>query len=293
MRPEVLHPSTLSDALAALAAYGEEARPLAGGTALVLLLHHRLIAPRVLICLEEVRELRGFQFAEEGIRIGAMVRLQELARFSQIRERLPALALACREVGNIRIRNQATLGGNLAEADYASDPPIALMALEAILEVHGPNGPREIPISEFFRGPYTTALEPGELITAVRTPFPPPGSRMTYLKFRTRSAEDRPCLGVVALVAFEDGICRELRIAVGAACETPQRRPEVERLAIGRPLTEAVIRAIAQGYADQIETLNDLRGSAAYRKRMIEVHVRRALEEVRDGHRSFSAGAGC
>lgn len=294
MRPEVevLHPTTLADALAALAAHGEEARPLAGGTALVLLLHHRLIAPRVLVCLEEVSELHRLQVEEEEARIGAMVRLQELARSPHIRERFPALARACGEVGNIRIRNQATLGGNLAEADYASDPPIALMVLEAILEARGPNGPREIPIAGFFQGLYTTALAPGELITAVRIPSPPPGSRMTYLKFRTRSAEDRPCLGVAALGVFEEGICRELRVAVGAACETPQRRPEVEQLAVGKPLTEAVVRAIAQGYADQIETLNDLRGSAAYRKRMIEVHVRRALEEVRDGHRSFGADAG-
>jgi len=292
VHPEVLHPATVEEALAALAAYGEEARPLAGGTALVLLLRHGLIAPRALICLEEVSELHALRFGENAVQIGAMVRLQALARSPHIRARLPVLAVACGEVGNIRIRCQATLGGNLAEADYASDPPIALMVLNAVVQAQKAGQAREIPIAEFFRGLYTTALEPDELITAIRIPYPPPTARMAYLKFRTRSAEDRPCVGVAAMGIFEDGVCRELRVAVGAACERPQRLPEVEQLAAGRPLEDRTIRAIARGYADRIETLSDLRGSADYRRHMIEVWVRRALEVVRDGGGTFGPDAG-
>ncbi|GBD08916.1 Carbon monoxide dehydrogenase medium chain [Candidatus Thermoflexus japonica] len=292
MSPEVLHPATLEETLAVLEAYGEEARLLAGGTALVLLLRHGLIAPRALICLEEVSELQSIQFNEDHVWIGAMIRLQTLARSPRIRALFPVLAMACGEVGNIRIRYQATLGGNLAEADYASDPPIALITLDAIVWVQKAEGKRAIPIAGFFQGLYTTALEPCELIVGIQIPYPPPGARMAYLKFRTRSAEDRPCVGVAALGVFEDGICQDLRVAVGAACERPQRLPEVEQLAVGRSLDERVIRLIAQGYADQIETLSDLRGSADYRKRMIEVHVRRALEEVCNGHGAIGAGAG-
>ncbi|MDW8065205.1 xanthine dehydrogenase family protein subunit M [Thermoflexus sp.] len=292
MSLEVLHPTTLAEALAMLAAYGEDARPLAGGTALVLLLRHGLIAPRALICLEEVLDLHRIELNPDHIWIGAMVRLQTLARSSPIRACLPVLAMACGEVGNIRIRYQATLGGNLAEADYASDPPIALMVLDAVVRTQKTENSRAIPIAEFFQGFYTTALEPGELIVGIQIPAPPPGARMTYLKFRTRSAEDRPCLGVAALGVFEDGICQDLRVAVGAACERPWRLPEVEQLAIGRSLDERAIRRIAQGYADQIETLSDLRGSADYRRRMIEVHIRRALEEIRNGCGLLSANAG-
>jgi carbon-monoxide dehydrogenase medium subunit len=284
MSAEILHPSSISEALAALTAYGDEARPLAGGTALVLLIRQGLIAPRILICLEEIPELHGIREVTGGLWIGPMVRLQEVTRALAVRRRLPVLAAACSEVGNLRIRNQATLGGNLAEADYASDPPIALMVLEACIEAQGPKGKREIPIADFFHGPYATALAPGELISGIRIPDPPSGARMAYLKFRTRSAEDRPCVGVAALAVFVEGICTDLRVAVGAACEIPQRLPDLEREAIGTSLSDPIIRRIAAGYAERIETLGDLRGSAAYRKAMIEVHVRRALKEVRDGY---------
>ena len=202
-----------------------------------------------------------------------------------VRQHLPALAEACAVVGNVRIRNQATLGGNLAEADYASDPPAVLAVLDASVSVTGPQGSREIPVRDLLLAFYTTALEPDELITDITVPLPSSTARMTYLKYKSRSSEDRPCVGVAALAAFDGESCTDLRIAVGAACETPQRLPEVEGSARGGPLSDTVIGEVAAAYADAIDTLEDLRGSAWYRKEMIRVHVRRALEEVRDGHR--------
>jgi carbon-monoxide dehydrogenase medium subunit len=177
------------------------------------------------------------------------------------------------------VRNAATVGGVVAEADYASDPPAALVALDAEVEVYGPDGTRRIPVAEFFQGFYQTALAPNEIVVAVRVPVPPEGTHGVYEKFTTRSTEDRPCIGVVALARFHAGGWSDLRVVVGAATETPRRYPDHEALASGAP-TAGVMAAIAAGYARDIDALDDMRGSAWYRKTVIEVWVRRSLGRI-------------
>ncbi len=285
MSPRFIQPTSLSEAVEALVEHGSHARIIAGGTAVTLMMRSQLIAPEVLVSLGRVPDLGVGGPADGGLRLGAMASLRDIERSLPVLQRYPALAQACREVGNVRVRNQATIGGNLAEADYASDPPAMLLALEAKVEVTGPRGSRTIPISEFFLGFYTTALEPDEIVTGVVVPNLPASARMSYLKYKSRSSEDRPCVGVAAVVSFEGRACTDLRVAVGAACETPRRLPGVEATAIGEALTDGQIEAIAEGYAQSVETLEDVRGSAWYRTQMIQVHVRRALIEVRDGHR--------
>jgi len=281
MGPRLIQPSSLPEALSLLEQYGYEAKVVAGGTAVVLMLQQRLIAPAVLVGLGRVPNLDYVRPAEDGFHLGPLTRLRDVERSPLVRERCPGLADACGVVGNVRIRNQATLGGNLAEADYASDPPAMLLALDATVTAAGPSATRAIPLSEFFLGFYTTAVQPDELITDIFVPALPPDSRMTYLKFQSRSSEDRPCVGVAAVAAFDNVTCIDLRVAVGAACETPRRLPEIEALAHGQALTDELVTQIAEGYAANIETLEDLRGSAWYRTQMIRVHVQRALEEVR------------
>jgi carbon-monoxide dehydrogenase medium subunit len=285
----LIQPTTLPEALDALAEHGDEAKVMAGGTAVNLMLQQRLIAPDVLV---DVARIPGLDAIQEGngsphgsLHIGALVTLRDVEMSPLVDERWPGLARACQEVGNVRIRNQATLGGNLAEADYASDPPAMLLALDARVLVQNASTSRAIPLADFFYGFYTTALEPDELITGIVVPGLPASTRMTYLKFKTRSSEDRPALGVAAVGTFEDGTCTDLRVAVGAATEIPQRLPEVEALAAGQPLTDDLVTEVAEGYAAQVETLDDLRGSAWYRSQMIRTHVRRALEEIRNGDR--------
>ena len=280
-----IEPRTIDEALAALSQYGDEAKIIAGGTALVLMLQHKLIAPQVLISLGRVPGLNTIRTDAGGLHIGSLTLLRDVERSALVRDQVPALAHACGVVGNVRVRNQATLGGNLAEADYASDPPTVLLALNAVVVASSPSGTRTIPLSEFFFGFYATALQSDEVITAIYVPNLASESRMTYLKFKSRSSEDRPCVGVAAVATFENGLCSDLRIAVGAACETPHRPPEVEHLARGQVLSDELIAEIAEGYATNIETLDDLRGSAWYRTQMIRVHVARALQEVRHGDR--------
>ena len=280
-----VEPGTLDEALAALSQYGDDGKVIAGGTALVLMLQQKLIAPQALISLRRVSDLNAIRAEHEGLHIGPLALLRDVARSPLLQDRCPALAQACGAVGNVRVRNQATLGGNLAEADYASDPPSVLLALDTVVTATSLSGSRAIPLSDFFIGFYTTALQPDELITDIHLPALVPESRMIYLKFKSRSSEDRPCVGVAAVATFRGEMCADARIAVGAACETPRRLPDVERLAHGQSLNDTLIAEIADGYASNIDALDDLRGSAWYRRQMIRVHVARALREVRDGSR--------
>jgi carbon-monoxide dehydrogenase medium subunit len=158
-----------------------------------------------------------------------------------------------------------------------------LLALDAWVTGADLLGGRDFLISDFILGFYTTALDPDKLIEAIHIPPPPLNARMTYLKYKSRSSEDRPCAGVAAVAGFDGDVCTDLRVAVGAACEVPRRLAEFEKMAQGAKLTDELIAEIAEGYAANIETLDDMRGSSWYRTQMIRVHVRRALEEVRDG----------
>jgi carbon-monoxide dehydrogenase medium subunit len=210
-----------------------------------------------------------------------MVRHREVELSSTVREAIPVLADTFGRVANVRVRNAATVGGVLAESDYASDPPAVFVALDAQVEAQGPNGDRTIPAAEFFVAFYETALAADEIVTGVRVPVPPAGSGTVYHKFVTRSSEDRPCVGVAALVGLgRDGSCADLRVSVGAAAETPQRFRDVEATAVGQRLEPDVVARVADAYAERIDTLDDMRGSAWYRTEMVRVWVRRAIESA-------------
>lgn len=280
MSVEYAQPDSLESALNLVAEAGENGKILAGGTAVALMLRNRLIAPKTLVSLDRIHGLRGLRPSADSLAIGAMTRLQDVADSPEVRQTYPALAAACADVGNVRVRNQATLGGNLAEADYASDPPTVLLALEASVRIASRSGDRLVPLSEFFMGFYTTAIESDEILTEILVPNAHARKRMVYLKYRSRSSEDRPCVGVAAVAGFDDGVCTGLSLAVGAACETPRRVAEVEAMAQGKHLGPDLIQEVAQGYADTIDPLEDVRGSSWYRGQMIRVFVRRALEEV-------------
>lgn len=284
MSLKFIQPESLTATTAALAQYGDEAKIIAGGTAVVLMMQEKLIAPEVLVSLARVPDLAYIRPVAAGMHLGPLTRLRDVALSPLVQQRFPALAGACGQVGNVRIQNQATLGGNLAEADYASDPPAMLLALDASVTIRSSATSRTVPLADFFLGFYTTVLEPEEVVADIFVPALPAGSRMTYLKYKSRSSEDRPCVGVASVVTFAGNVCTDLRVAVGAASDVPRRLPEFEGLARGQPLSDELIAEIAAGYAANIDTMEDLRGSAWYRTQMVRVHVRRALTEVRDGH---------
>jgi carbon-monoxide dehydrogenase medium subunit len=238
------------------------------------MLRQGLIDPAALVLLRGISGLDGIERENGHVRIGALVTHREAERSATLAEAIPVLAEVFSRVANVRVRNQATVGGVLAEADYASDPPAVFVGLAAELEARGPSGARTIPAGEFFRAFYETALEPTEILTSVRVPLPTDGTRAVYKKYVSRSSEDRPCVGVFAS-AGPGGV----RVVVGAAAETPQTFPEIEALGSGG-LDQQTIATIADRYAESIDTLEDMRGSSWYRQEMVRVWVARALTEV-------------
>lgn len=278
---EILEPKTVEEGVHLLAEIGDEAKVLGGGTALVLMYTQGLIEPHYMISLGRIPDLSYIRYEPgTGLRIGAMTPHRAIERSPVVRDKFPVLADVFHKVANVRIRNQATVGGVLAEADYASDPPSVLIALNAQVNVVGSNGQRTLPVDGFIQGFYYTALKPDEIITEVVVPEIPDNTQAAYLKYVTRSSEDRPCVGVAAVVQQRNGVCDNLRVVVGAVAPSPQELKEVEKLAQGQQLTERVVREIARRYADEIEPLSDMRGSSWYRKQVIEVLVRRAIEQA-------------
>ena len=280
-----LRPGSIDEAVAMLEEHGEDAKIVAGSTAVTIMLRERLIDPKALIWIGRLPEpeLSSIEQTDGHLRIGALVVHRDVERSETVKAALPVLAYTFSKVANVRVRNQATVGGVLAEADYASDPPAVMLALDAEVDVRGPGGARTIPMNEFTLSFYTTALEPSEIVTAVRVPVPQEGTHAVYHKFVTRSSEDRPCIGVCGVVRLAaDGVTAEdVRVAVGAAAEIPQRFTDLEQELVGKELNDAALRSIAEGYAERIDTLDDMRGSAWYRTQMVKVWVRRALEDAR------------
>jgi carbon-monoxide dehydrogenase medium subunit len=271
--PGWLAPGSLDEALALRAEHGEDATVLAGGTFLGILLNQGLVSPGTFLSLGGVRELAAIEVRDGELHLGAMTTHTAVERAAEVRDGWPVLARAFRLVASPRVRNQATVGGVLADADYASDPPAVFAALGARVVLRSPRGERTVGIGELIRGYYETCIAPDELL--VEVVVPPAPERAVYRKFRSRSSEDRPCVAVAA-TRGEDG----LRVVVGAVAEVPQRFDDVTGLADGRPLDAALREEIARRYAERIEPMSDARGSAAYRRRVTAVEVRRALEEI-------------
>ena len=275
---EFLKPESIAAASRVLGDNPDEAKVVGGGTAVVLMLTQRLIAPRYLISLGHLSGLRGLTYKPgDGLHVGSLVTHYEMESSPVVRKAAPILAETFHKVANIRVRHQATVGGVLAEADYASDPPAMLLALRARVKATSERSERWIELSDFFRDFYETALEHDEIITEVFVPEMAPGTGTAYIKFNTRSSEDRPCVGVAAVAERRDGVCEGLRVVVGAVAGTPQEVPEAEALARGREITEDLAREIGHAYAEAIDPISDMRGSDWYRRQVIEVLVRRAI----------------
>jgi carbon-monoxide dehydrogenase medium subunit len=278
-----VEPGTLVEAADLARTHEWDGKFLSGGTALVLMMQQRLIDPEVLISLRALRdESEWSTITDTGthLRIGAGSTLTEVARSNLLRQQLPSLAEAAAVVGNVRVRNVATLGGNVAESDYASDPPAVLVDLDAEFEVKDGNNVRSVPAAEMFTDFYTNALDTGEIITAIHVPVPPPSTCSSYTKFRSRSAEDRPCVGIAASLDHADGAVRSLSVVLGAISGTPQRWPEVTASVVGMPLSSPFGAQVADQYAELVEPLDDARGSASYRRDMVRVLVRRSLDAL-------------
>ncbi|MDP2935096.1 MAG: xanthine dehydrogenase family protein subunit M [Dehalococcoidia bacterium] len=282
MEPFQYHrPGTLSEALRLLQNHGGEARPLAGGQSLMPLLAEGILAPQVLVNLVDIPEMRELSWSDSGgLSIGAVVTQRNLELSPLVQARLPSLADAVSKVASVPVRNLGTLGGNLCHAGPGADPPAILMALNSSLRISGPTGERVLPVEDLFVGPYENALAEGEVLLAIQVPPMPAGAKAVYLKHSVR-AIDPAIVGIGAMVQVRNGLVREARIGMVGAGPRPVRARGAEEALRGRPFDEDSIRNAAQAAAAEAEPLTDGYASAGYRRKMVAVFVRRALEKLR------------
>jgi carbon-monoxide dehydrogenase medium subunit len=255
--------------------HGEDARLLAGGTALLLGLRQRLLTPSHIVYLGGVPGLRGISFDDKnGLRIGALTRHAEVAQSAVVRQRFPVVADMAGRIANPQVRSQATLGGNLCYGDPASDPPTCLMALGASVVVVGQGGERTIALDDFFPDYYETALQPDEVVIEIR--LPPLGkASAAYTRFLRTPAEHRPLVGLAVVATHDAGLCRGVRIVVGASTPVPTRARKAETFLEGKKITRELLEEASGIAANEITPLSDFRGSEDYRREMVKVVLRR------------------
>lgn len=278
-------PSTLGEASEMLLAYGEDGCAYAGGTELLLAMKHAGLRYEHLVDLKTVPALEGIEERDSSLRIGALATHLSIERSPMIRSRLPVIAELEAHVANPRVRATGTLGGNLCFAEPHSDPATLMLCLDATLSAVGRGGERDIPMADFLVGPYETALGEGELLKAVTVPFPPAGRRALYRKFQVH---ERPMLGLALVLDFDrqQELITEARLAIGSASPTPRRSRAAEKLLVGA--TDEVkkrLDAAADALADEADLLDDLEGSATYKRNLIHVFLKRMYDEMKDDGR--------
>ncbi len=296
--------------------------PIAGGTDLVPNMKHKLFTPGHLVALRGIEALRGVEATEEGgLRIGACETLDAVASHPVVGERYPALARACAEISGPQLRRMGTIGGNLCldtrctyynqsffwrkalgfclkkdgdtchvvpggtrcVAAHSADTPPMLMVLGASAEIAGSDGPRTVPVEEFFTsdGVWNRRMEPGELVTSIHLPAPAQGTRTSFQKLRQRQAIDFPVLNLAVAVTLDDGgVVRELRMVASAMNSYPRLIGRVEEAAMGNRLTPSVIDAVAEQAYRQCHPLENLVVDREWRRAMVPVLVRQALGEI-------------
>lgn len=277
-------PSSLAEVFDLLERYGEDAHLMAGGTALVLLLNQGLVQPGHIVGLQRLSELKGVHKQPDGgLQIRALATHRQAERAADVQSFCPALAETFSHVATIRIRNQGTVGGNLAHADPAQDPPPMLMALDGAAVIASKTGQRRIALHEFFVDYFETALQPGEVLLSVDLPPLAQGTRVTYKKFLPRTQDDYATVSVAAALRLSaDGRCEDVRVALGSAATTPVRARKVEDALRGNRLDAAGVEDAAALVRDEVDPLDDLRGSAGYKREMARVWTKRALLELLD-----------
>jgi carbon-monoxide dehydrogenase medium subunit len=272
---ELAEPKSLKEALGLLGADDPAVRPIAGGTALMLMMKAGVFRPSKLVSLGAIKELISINAANGELKIGAMTPLAALERSDAVKNHAPVMTRTLRTLSNIRVRNVATVGGSLAHADPHMDLPPVLIALGARVSVAGMAGERTLPVEDLFAGYYETVLKRDELISTLTVPAQD-GRRAVYLKCTTRAVHDWPALGVAVSVAADGGSIRDARIVVSAATEKAGRLPGAEQAAQGAA-DDAALRRAGEAAADEAQIIEDAQGSAAYKKELVRVHVARAL----------------
>jgi CO/xanthine dehydrogenase FAD-binding subunit len=272
-------PRETEEALAVLAEHGDDAKVLAGGQSLVPLLNFGLAAPAHLVDINRIGSLAYVRRTGGSLRIGATTRQAVLEQSGVTARHWPLLTEALRWVGHQQIRNRGTVGGSLAHADPAAELPIASAALDARFHVRSQRGSRTVGWQDFFVTHLTTAMEADELLVEIEFPGLPEGTGWAFTEYARRHG-DFALGGAAALVSMDDGHCREARIALLGAGDTPLRATEAERMLAGAVPDERTAAEAASTAVAGIEPTGDIHGGSEYRKHLIEAMVRRAVLEA-------------
>ncbi len=280
---DYLRPQSLEQALAAIDPKTPTKHQVyAGGTDLLLKLKSRAVkAPASLIDLKGIRDLDYILWTpEDGLRIGALATIAAVGKSSIVREKFAALEQGVNVMASDQIQNRGTIVGNVCNAVPSADAVPALLVHDAQVTCISRSGERGVALKDFFRGPGDIALAPGELVKEIRLPPPHPRERSAYLKLAPRGRMDLAFVGAAASVAVEDGVTRLVRIGLGSAAPVPVRAMEAEAALLGQPLNAETIDNAARIAAQQSRTRSSHRASAKYRRMMIEVLVRRVLNQI-------------
>ena len=272
-------PVGLPEALGLLAELGAEAAPLAGGTDLLLRMRSGEQSPRAIVSLKRVKALEAVSFdAQQGLRLGARLTLRDLIRSPIVREHYPVLAQAAATMASEQVRSLATVGGNLVNAAPSADLAPPLLVLGAEVRLASASGERRLPLERFFLGPGLCDLKPEELLVEIQVP-PPDGSAL-YLKHAPRAYMDIAVVGVAVGLGRGNGNGRSLRIALGAVAPVPLLARRAADAVSGSRLRPADVERAAEIAAEECSPIDDVRASAAYRRRIVSVLVRRGLQEI-------------
>lgn len=275
-----LEPKTLEEALDLLARHGDDAKLVAGGTGLINLMKMRLVQPSLLVGLRALDQLKGVAI-EGSLRIGALTTIRQLETSALVRRNLPLLADACHHVATVRVRSMATLGGAVSHADPHLDTPPALIALDAQIRICSRRGERVVSADAFFTGYFETVLQADEIVTEILVPIPPEWHGASFVKFLPATHDDYATVSVAARILLgADGTIAEAGVALGAAGSIPIKARSVERALRGASPNAMTFEQAAELVVDDIDPIEDFRGSAEFKRDMAAVHVRRALEQA-------------
>ena len=280
---DLAEPTTLAAAVKLLNPEDATIRPIAGGTALMLMMKAGVFNPEKLVSLRKIEsKYSGMAPSADGLRIGAMTTLGTLEHSDQVRKHTPIITRTLRTLSNVRVRNVATVGGALAHGDPHMDLPPVLMALGATMTIIGPKGERKLAVEDLFAGYYETVLEKDELISEVYVPSQGT-KKAAYFKVTTGSADDWPALGVAAVIEGDGKAIKSACIVASAATDKATRLKSAEAVVAGKTVDDKLLREAGEAALGDCEFIADVRGSVPYKRELMKVYVRRAIREALDG----------
>ena len=274
-------PKTLDEALTLLDKYGDGCKIIAGGQTLIILMRQGLVAPNYLIDIKRISELDYIKPGKDGLEIGALTTHWAIEKSPAIKNGLSVLAEMERRLSYIQTRNWGTIGGNLSIGNPAGDPAPVLMALKASVKTASVSGEKKMPIEDFFVDFFKTALEPTELLTEIQIPAVPPHTSTAYNKFNIIEGH-AAIVGVAVSITLksDDGVCDDVRIALGASAPTPMRAKQAEEVLRGKKITDDLLNKAGETAMAEAKPISDISASDEYRRELVKVMVAQVGNEA-------------